>query len=63
MAIPSNLSATDTMNAALHAKIVPNQEYLLQGSIMDQSVETLVQRYVLDCFNSGTISNFLKKLK
>lgn len=47
MSLQQNLSASDTLKAAVHAKIVPDQEYLLQGSIMDQSVETLVQRFDL----------------
>lgn len=41
----SNLSVTDTLSTAVQASIVPNREYLLQGSIMDTSFENLIHRY------------------
>ncbi|KAB0801898.1 hypothetical protein PPYR_04854 [Photinus pyralis] len=37
-------SATDTLNTALKSNIVPDQEYLLQGSVLDQYVEVLLHR-------------------
>ncbi|XP_063709762.1 mediator of RNA polymerase II transcription subunit 18 [Culicoides brevitarsis] len=39
-----SLRAMDSLNDAITAKIVPMQEYLLQGSIMDTSVENLLHR-------------------
>ncbi|XP_023022309.2 mediator of RNA polymerase II transcription subunit 18 [Leptinotarsa decemlineata] len=42
MSSPGN--ATDSMNAALKCSIIPNQEYLLQGSVLDQYVEVLLHR-------------------
>lgn len=38
-------SAMDSLSQALGANIIPNQEYLLQGSILDSSVEHLIHRY------------------
>lgn len=37
-------SAMDSLSAALKSNIVPNQEYLLQGSVLDQYVEVLLHR-------------------
>lgn len=39
-----NLNATDALNSAIKSNIVPMQEYLLQGSIMDTSVDNLLHR-------------------
>lgn len=38
-------SAMDSLSQALRAHIIPNQEYLLQGSILDSAVEHLLHRY------------------
>lgn len=38
-------TAMDSLSQALRAHIIPNQEYLLQGSILDSSVEHLLHRY------------------
>lgn len=40
------LSAHDSLTQAVGFNIVPNQEYLLQGSILDSAVETLLHRWV-----------------
>ncbi|KAF4524431.1 hypothetical protein B566_EDAN013714 [Ephemera danica] len=37
-------TAVDSLTAALKSNIIPNQEYLLQGSIIDSSVEVLLHR-------------------
>ena len=37
-------TAIDSLTSALKANIVPNHEYLLQGSILDSSVEVLLHR-------------------
>lgn len=37
-------SSVDSLNQALAQQIVPYQEYLLQGSILDTSVEHLLHR-------------------
>ncbi|XP_015524429.1 mediator of RNA polymerase II transcription subunit 18 [Neodiprion pinetum] len=37
-------TAMDSLNAAVKSNIIPNQEYLLQGSVMDSAVEVLLQR-------------------
>lgn len=44
MAQTQPLSTTDTLSAAISSNIVPNREYLLQGSIMDTSFENLIHR-------------------
>ncbi|XP_050536048.1 mediator of RNA polymerase II transcription subunit 18 isoform X1 [Daktulosphaira vitifoliae] len=36
--------AIDSLSAALKINIVPNQEYLLQGSVLDSAVEVLLHR-------------------
>lgn len=43
MAAPIN-TAMDSLSAALKSNIIPNQEYLLQGSVLDTSVEVLLHR-------------------
>lgn len=40
----STQSAMDNLNAAVSSNIIPNQEYLLQGSVLDTSVEVLLHR-------------------
>jgi mediator of RNA polymerase II transcription subunit 18 len=37
-------SAFDSLTAALKSNIIPNQEYLLQGSVLDSAVEVLLHR-------------------
>jgi len=37
-------TAMDSLSAALKSNIIPNQEYLLQGSVLDTSVEVLLHR-------------------
>lgn len=37
-------TATDSLTAALKSNIIPNQEYLLQGSVLDTAVEVLLHR-------------------
>ncbi|XP_018365103.1 PREDICTED: mediator of RNA polymerase II transcription subunit 18 isoform X2 [Trachymyrmex cornetzi] len=37
-------TAMDSLTAALKSNIIPNQEYLLQGSVLDTSVEVLLHR-------------------
>ncbi|XP_066141511.1 mediator of RNA polymerase II transcription subunit 18 [Euwallacea fornicatus] len=37
-------SAIESLTAALKCNIIPNQEYLLQGSVLDQYVEVLLHR-------------------
>lgn len=44
-------STTESLSQALQSKIIPNQEYLLQGSIVDTSVEHLIQRLKGLCDN------------
>ena len=34
----------DSLTAALKSNIIPNQEYLLQGSVLDSAVEVLLHR-------------------
>ncbi|KOB67586.1 Mediator of RNA polymerase II transcription subunit 18 [Operophtera brumata] len=38
------ITATDSLSQALKANIIPNQEYLLQGSVLDSAVEVLLHR-------------------
>lgn len=42
MSTPGN--AVDSLSSALKSNIIPNQEYLLQGSVLDQYVEVLLHR-------------------
>lgn len=44
---PTVPSAMDSLSQALRAHIIPNQEYLLQGSILDSAVEHLLHRYYI----------------
>ncbi|KAK2584346.1 hypothetical protein KPH14_006735 [Odynerus spinipes] len=37
-------TAMDRLSAALNSNIIPNQEYLLQGSVLDSAVEVLLHR-------------------
>ncbi|XP_011314324.1 mediator of RNA polymerase II transcription subunit 18 [Fopius arisanus] len=37
-------NAIDNLTQALKSNIIPNQEYLLQGSVLDSAVEILLQR-------------------
>lgn len=48
MAAPNSsvISAMDSLSAAIKCHIIPNQEYLLQGSILDSAVEHLLHRCV-----------------
>lgn len=39
-------SAMDSLSQAFKAQIIPNQEYLLQGSILDSAVEHLLHRFL-----------------
>lgn len=50
----SVLSAVESLTDAIHAHIIPNQEYLLQGSILDSSVEHLLHRLRGLCDNVDT---------
>jgi len=45
-------SALDTLTSALKTNIVPNQEYLLQGSIVDSAVDILLHRLRGLCDNT-----------
>lgn len=47
-------SALDSLNAAIKSNIIPNQEYLLQGSVLDQYVEVLLHRLRGLCDNVDT---------
>ncbi|XKL67726.1 hypothetical protein PGB90_003217 [Kerria lacca] len=47
-------SSMDSLGAALKSNIIPNKEYLLQGSIMDSSVEVLLHRLRGLCDNVDT---------
>lgn len=38
------IPAMDSLTAAMKNNIVPNQEYLLQGSVLDSAVEVLLHR-------------------
>lgn len=37
-------TAKDALSLAIQSNIIPNQEYLLQGSILDSAVEHLLHR-------------------
>jgi mediator of RNA polymerase II transcription subunit 18 len=47
-------TAVDSLTAALKSNIIPNQEYLLQGSILDAAVEVLLHRLRGLCDNVDT---------
>ncbi|XP_065332912.1 mediator of RNA polymerase II transcription subunit 18 isoform X2 [Cloeon dipterum] len=47
-------TAIDSLSAALKSNIIPNQEYFLQGSILDSSVEVLLHRLRGLCDNVDT---------
>ncbi|KAF7998011.1 hypothetical protein HCN44_009409 [Aphidius gifuensis] len=49
-------TALDNLNSAIKSNIIPNQEYLLQGSILDSAVEVLLHRLrgLCDNVDSGT---------
>jgi len=47
-----SLSALDTLMTAMKTNIVPNQEYLLQGSIFDNTVDILLHRLRGLCDNT-----------
>lgn len=40
-------AAMDSLLQALQVGIIPNREYLLQGSILDNQVQRLLHRFVL----------------
>jgi len=42
--VPIPIPATDSLTSAMKNNIVPNQEYLLQGSVLDSAVEVLLHR-------------------
>lgn len=42
--MPIPVPAMDSLTAAMKSNIVPNQEYLLQGSVLDSAVEVLLHR-------------------
>lgn len=39
-------AAMDSLLQALQVNIIPNQEYLLQGSILDTAVQRVLHRFV-----------------
>ena len=47
-------TAMDNLSAALKSNIIPNQEYLLQGSVHDSAVEVLLHRLRGLCDNDDT---------
>lgn len=47
-------TAMDNLTSALSSNIIPNQEYLLQGSVLDTAVEVLLQRLRGLCDNVDT---------
>ncbi|ODN06124.1 Mediator of RNA polymerase II transcription subunit 18 [Orchesella cincta] len=47
-----SLSAIDTLTSAMKSNVVPNQEYLLQGSILDSGVDILLHRLRGLCDNT-----------
>lgn len=47
-----SLSAVETLHSAVKSNIVPNQEYLLQGSILDSGVDILLHRLRGLCDNT-----------
>ncbi|XP_051162303.1 mediator of RNA polymerase II transcription subunit 18 [Leptopilina boulardi] len=47
-------TAMDSMTAAMKTNIIPNQEYLLQGSVLDSAVEVLLHRLRGLCDNVDT---------
>lgn len=47
-----SLSALDALTSAVSSKIVPNTEFLLEGSIVDGSVEVLIHRLRGLCDNT-----------
>lgn len=47
-------SSKESLSQALHSKIIPNQEYLLQGSIIESAVEHLLHRLRGLCDNVET---------
>lgn len=47
-------TAIDSLNAAMKSNIIPNQEYLLQGSVLDSAVEVLLHRLRGLCDNVDT---------
>ncbi|XP_014238918.1 mediator of RNA polymerase II transcription subunit 18 [Trichogramma pretiosum] len=51
-------TAMDSLTAALKSKIIPNQEYFLQGSVMDTAVQVLLHRLrgLCDNLDSGAES-------
>ncbi|CAD6227616.1 GSCOCG00001295001-RA-CDS [Cotesia congregata] len=51
-------SAVDSLHSAIQSNIIPNQEYLLQGSVLDTAVEVLLHRLrgLCDNVDSGTES-------
>lgn len=54
MAISNVGTAMDSLSTALKANIIPNQEYLLQGSVLDVAVEVLLHRLRGLCDNVDT---------
>ncbi|KAJ6634809.1 Mediator of RNA polymerase II transcription subunit 18 [Pseudolycoriella hygida] len=51
MATGNITSAIDSLSAAIHCNIIPQHEYLLQGSILDSQVEHLLHRLKGLCDN------------
>ena len=57
---PTIPSAMDNLSQAIRHHIIPNQEYLLQGSIMDSAVEHLLHRFV--CVRSHLSKWLIRRL-
>lgn len=51
MANISVTTASENLIKAMNEHIIPNQEYLLQGSIMDSAVEHLLHRWMNEWMN------------
>lgn len=53
-------AAMDSLLQALQVNIIPNQEYLLQGSILDTAVQRVLHRLVF-FFHFISLHSFIKK--
>jgi len=49
-----SLSSLDNLASAMRTNIIPNQEYLLQGSVLDTSVDVLLHRLRGLCDNTDS---------
>ena len=52
------IQGIDTLASAMKGNIIPDQEYLLQGSLLDSHIETFKHRFSMTQLLSHTFAHF-----